>query len=59
MESAWRAQGVLFRRRHQEPEQRAPGSSLTATDRAELDNLIARLERRLAATGRGAKVAAE
>ena len=34
-------------------------SSLTATDRAELDNLIARLERRLAAAGRGAKVAAE
>ena len=38
--------------------QRAPGSSLTATDRAELDNLIARLERRLAAAGRGAKAAA-
>ena len=34
-------------------------SSLTATDRAELDSLIARLERRLAAAGRGAKVAAE
>ena len=41
------------------PRQRAPGSSLTATDRAELDNLIARMERRLAAAGRGTKVAAE
>lgn len=51
---------VLFRRGAiKSPRQRAPGSSLTATDRAELDNLIARLERRLAATGRGAKVAAE
>jgi 4-hydroxy-tetrahydrodipicolinate synthase len=51
---------VLFRRGAiKSPKQRAPGSSLTATDRAELDNLIARLERRLAATGRGAKVAAE
>ena len=51
---------VLFRRGAiKSPRQRAPGSSLTATDRAELDNLIARLERRLAAAGRGAKVAAE
>jgi len=51
---------VLFRRGAiKSPKQRAPGSSLTVTDRAELDNLIARLERRLAATGRGAKVAAE
>ena len=51
---------VLFRRGAiKSPKQRAPGSSLTATDRAELDNLIARLERRLAAAGRGAKVAAE
>ena len=51
---------VLFRRGAiKSPRQRAPASSLTATDRAELDNLIARLERRLAATGRGAKVAAE
>jgi 4-hydroxy-tetrahydrodipicolinate synthase len=51
---------VLFRRGAiKSPRQRAPGSSLTATDRAELDNLIARLERRLAATGRGAKAAAE
>jgi 4-hydroxy-tetrahydrodipicolinate synthase len=51
---------VLFRRGAiKSPRQRAPASSLTATDRAELDNLIARLERRLAAAGRGAKVAAE
>ena len=51
---------VLFRRGAiKSPRQRAPGSSLTATDRAELDNLIARLERRLAAAGRGTKVAAE
>ena len=51
---------VLFRRGAiKSPKQRAPGSSLTATDRAELDNLMARLERRLAAAGRGAKVAAE
>jgi 4-hydroxy-tetrahydrodipicolinate synthase len=51
---------VLFRRGAiRSPRQRAPGSSLTATDRAELDNLIARLERRLAAAGRGAKIAAE
>lgn len=51
---------VLYRRGAiKSPRQRAPGSSLTATDRAELDNLIARLERRLAAAGRGAKVAAE
>ena len=39
--------------------QRAPGSSLAATDRGELDGLIPRLERRLAAAGRGTKVAAE
>jgi 4-hydroxy-tetrahydrodipicolinate synthase len=39
------------------PKQRAPGSSLTATDRTELDSLIARLERRLAAAERGRKVA--
>jgi len=51
---------VLFRRGAiSSPRQRAPGSSLTATDRAELDNLIARLDRRLAAAGRGAKIAAE
>jgi 4-hydroxy-tetrahydrodipicolinate synthase len=51
---------VLFRRGAiKSPKQGAPGSSLTATDRAELDNLIARLERRLAAAGRGAKAAAE
>jgi 4-hydroxy-tetrahydrodipicolinate synthase len=40
------------------PRQRAPGSSLTATDRAELGSLIARLERRLAAAGQH-KLAAE
>ena len=51
---------VLFRRGAiNSPRQRAPGSSLTATDRGELDGLIRRLERRLAAAGRGAKVAAE
>jgi 4-hydroxy-tetrahydrodipicolinate synthase len=51
---------VLFRRGAiRSPRQRTPGSSLTATDRAELDGLMQRLERRLAAAGRGAKVAAE
>jgi 4-hydroxy-tetrahydrodipicolinate synthase len=51
---------VLFRRGAiKSPRQRAPGSSLTATDRAELDGLMQRLERRLTAAGRGAKVAAE
>ena len=51
---------VLFRRGAiRSPRQRAPGSSLTATDRAELDNLIARLDRRLAAAGRSARMAAE
>jgi 4-hydroxy-tetrahydrodipicolinate synthase len=51
---------VLFRRGAiKSPRQRAPGSSLTATDRAELEGLMQRLERRLAAAGRGAKVAAE
>ena len=51
---------VLFRRGAiRSPRQRAPGSSLTATDRVELDGLIQRLERRLAAAGRGAKIAAE
>ncbi len=50
---------VLFRRGAiRSPKQRAPGSSLTATDKAELDSLIARLERRLAGAGRRA-VAAE
>lgn len=49
---------VLFRRGAiKSPRQRAPGSSLTATDRTELDGLMARLERRLAATGRLAKAA--
>jgi 4-hydroxy-tetrahydrodipicolinate synthase len=51
---------VLFHRGAiKSPRQRAPGSSLTATDRAELDGLMQRLERRLTAAGRGAKVAAE
>lgn len=51
---------VLFRRGAiQSPKQRAPGSSLTATDRAELDSLIARLERRLAAAGQAPRLAAE
>jgi 4-hydroxy-tetrahydrodipicolinate synthase len=51
---------VLFRRGAiKSPRQRAPGSSLTASDRAELEGLMQRLERRLAAAGRGAKVAAE
>jgi len=51
---------VLFRRGAiKSPRQRAPGSSLTATDRSELDGLITRFERRLAPSGRGAKIAAE
>jgi 4-hydroxy-tetrahydrodipicolinate synthase len=49
---------VLFRRGAiKSPRQRAPGSSLTAVDKAELDGMIARLERRLAAAGRLAKAA--
>jgi len=49
---------VLFRRGAiKSPKQRAPGSSLTATDKSELDGMIARLERRLAAAGRLAKAA--
>ena len=49
---------VLFRRGAiKSPRQRAPGSSLTATDKSELDGMIARLERRLATTGRLAKAA--
>jgi 4-hydroxy-tetrahydrodipicolinate synthase len=51
---------VLFRRGAiKSPRQRAPGSSLTASDRAELSALIQRLERRLAATGHGHRMAAE
>lgn len=51
---------VLFRRGAiRSPKQRAPGSSLTATDRAELDSLTMRLERRLAAAGRLSRIAAE
>lgn len=49
---------VLFRRGAiKSAKQRAPGSSLTATDKAELDSLIARLERRLAGAGRLPKAA--
>lgn len=51
---------VLFKRGAiKSPRQRAPGSSLTATERAELENMMKRLERRLAAAGRGSKMAAE
>jgi 4-hydroxy-tetrahydrodipicolinate synthase len=51
---------VLFRRGAiRSAKQRAPGPSLTATDRAELDSLIARLERRLTAAGRPSRIAAE
>ncbi len=51
---------VLFRRGAiKSPKQRAPGSSLTPTDKAELDGMIKRLERRLAAAGRADKMAAE
>jgi 4-hydroxy-tetrahydrodipicolinate synthase len=51
---------VLFRRGAiRSPKQRSPGSSLAPTDRAELDSLIARLERRLAAAGRPSRMAAE
>ena len=49
---------VLFRRGAiKSPKQRAPGSALTAADKVELDGMIARLERRLAASGRLAKAA--
>lgn len=49
---------VLFRRGAiKSPKQRTPGSSLTAIDKAELDSLIARLERRLAGAGRMPKAA--
>ena len=49
---------MLFRRGAiKSPKQRAPGSSLTATDKTELDGMIARLERRLADMGRLAKAA--
>jgi 4-hydroxy-tetrahydrodipicolinate synthase len=51
---------VLFKRGAiRSPRQRAPGSSLTASDKAELENMTRRLERRLAAAGRGSKMAAE
>ena len=51
---------VLFRRGAiKSPKQRAPGSSLTAMDKTELDGMIKRLERHLAAPGRGAQMAAE
>lgn len=49
---------VLFRRGAiKSPKQRAPGSSLTAADKSELDGMIARLERRLTDTGGLAKAA--
>ena len=51
---------VLFKRGAiKSPKQRAPGSALSVTDRAELEAMMARLDRRLAASGRGRKVAAE
>ena len=51
---------VLFRRGAiKSPAQRAPGSSLAAADQTELDSLIARMERRLATSGRITKMAAE
>jgi len=51
---------VLFKRGAiKSPRQRAPGSSLTATDRAELEAMMARLEWRLAQSGRAYKLAAE
>ena len=51
---------VLFQRGAiKSPKQRAPGSSLTAADKMELDTMIKRMERRLAASGRGTKLAAE
>jgi 4-hydroxy-tetrahydrodipicolinate synthase len=51
---------VLFRRGAiRSPRQRAPGSSLGPADRAELDQLMARLERRLALAGRPSRLAAE
>ncbi|MBM3643822.1 MAG: dihydrodipicolinate synthase family protein [Alphaproteobacteria bacterium] len=51
---------VLFRRGAiASPRQRAPGSSLSPADRAELDSLIRRLDARLAAAGRMPALAAE
>jgi len=51
---------VLFRRGAiKSPKQRAPGSSLTGADKTELDGMIKRMEGRLAASGRGTKLAAE
>ncbi len=51
---------VLFRRGAiKSPAQRAPGSSLTAADKTELDSLIARMERRRAEAGHVTKIAAE
>jgi 4-hydroxy-tetrahydrodipicolinate synthase len=51
---------VLFRRGAIRcPRQRAPGSSLAATDRAELESLIARLDHRLASAGHPSRLAAE
>jgi len=48
---ALRKEVLFMRGAIKSPRQRAPGSSLTATDRAELGSMIARLEHRLAAAG--------
>jgi 4-hydroxy-tetrahydrodipicolinate synthase len=56
---ALRKEVLFMRGAIRSPRQRAPGSSLTATDRAELGSLIARLEHRLAASGRTHRLAAE
>jgi 4-hydroxy-tetrahydrodipicolinate synthase len=56
---ALRKEALLRRGAIRSPRQRAPGSSLAATDRAELASLIARLDRRLAAAGKPTRLAAE
>jgi len=56
---ALRKEALFKRGAIKSPRQRAPGSVLTATDRAELEAMMVRLDRRLAACGRGRKVAAE
>jgi 4-hydroxy-tetrahydrodipicolinate synthase len=56
---ALRKEVLFMRGAIKSPRQRAPGSALTATDRAELGSMIARLEHRLAASGRSHKLAAE
>jgi 4-hydroxy-tetrahydrodipicolinate synthase len=55
---ALRKEVLFMRGAIRSPRQRAPGSSLTATDREELGSMIARLEHRLAASGQH-KLAAE